>query len=359
MEFISQMEPDYGNEEKQAVSNYLDSGGFITEFKKTRELEQMIADYTGVKYCSIVHNGTVTMFLSLKALNVVYGDEVIVPDYTMVATANAVVLCGATPIFVDIEEDSLCLNPELLKNAITPKTKAVIFVSINGRAGRLAEVKKICDEHQLPLIEDAAQSLGSKYQGKHLGTYGIAGSLSFSMPKIITMGQGGAVITDNQEVYERVLKLKDFGRKGSGGDFYETMGWNFKFTDLQAVFGIEQFKKLDGRVSRKKEMWRLYAEGFKDIKEVRFIQENLEETTPWFIEIFAPNPGKLQLYLKENNIGSRPIYPALHRQPVYNLKGSFPVAEKVAKQGLWLPSSLKLTDEQIEYICQKIKEFYG
>ena len=241
MEPIPQMEPDYGQEEKKAVLDYLDSGGFITEFKKTKELEKMIANYTGAKYCSIVQNGTVGLFLSLKALDIGYGDEVIVPDYTMVATANAVVLAGAKPVFADVEEESLCLDSTELEKAITEKTKAVIFVSINGRGGSLSKIQKICEEKNVSLVEDAAQSLGSTYNGKHLGTYGKLGCLSFSMPKIITAGQGGPILTDDVKLYEKIVRLRDFGRTEGGHDHYESMGWNFKYTDLQAVFCIEQF----------------------------------------------------------------------------------------------------------------------
>ncbi|KKT93503.1 MAG: DegT/DnrJ/EryC1/StrS aminotransferase family protein [Parcubacteria group bacterium GW2011_GWF2_45_11] len=358
MDFIMQMEPDYGAEEKKAVMDYLDSGGFIMEFKKTRELEEAIAAYTGSKYCSIVQNGTISLFLALKAVEVGQDDEVIVPDYTMVATPNAAVLAGATPVFADVDQ-TLNLDPEKLEAAITKKTKAVIFVSINGRGGQLDKVKAICQARQLHLIEDAAQSLGSRFQGQHLGTYGVIGSLSFSVPKIITMGQGGALLTNDEKLYQKIRKLKDFGRPEGGADHYEEMGWNFKYTDLQSAFGLAQFAKLKGRVERKKEMWRLYQEGLKDVSRVKMIATDLTEVAPWFMEIFVPERDKLQEFLKDNNIGSRPIYPALHSQPVYHLAGSYPVSEKLSQEGLWLPSSTKLADDQIKYITAKIQEYYG
>lgn len=249
--FINQMEPWYGKEEIAAITNYLRSGGWLMEFKKTRELEQMICDFTGAKYCSVVSNGTVSLFIALKAVGVGEGDEVIIPDYTMIASPNAVILAGAKPVFVDVDE-SICLDPENVEKAITKKTKAVMHVSINGRAGKLKEIKSLCKKKGLILIEDAAQSMGSYYQEKHLGTYGAIGSFSFSVPKIVTMGQGGALITNNKALYKRICKIKDFGRIGSGIDVHDQLGWNFKFTDLQSVFGIEQMKKLPFRVRRKK-----------------------------------------------------------------------------------------------------------
>lgn len=359
MKFINQIEPVYGKEEIEAVNKYLKSGAWLTEFKKTREFEEMIARFTGAKYCSVVSNGTVSLFVALKALDIGLGDEVIVPDITMAATPNVVILAGAKPIFCDIEAESLCLDVEKTERAITKRTKAVMHVSLNGRAGRLKELKELCRKKKIHLVEDAAQSLGSFFKGKHLGRYGIIGSFSFSTPKILTTGQGGCLITDKAKVYKKIKLIRDFGRPRGGIDFYKTVGWNFKFTDLQAVIGIEQMRKLEARINKKKKMFKLYQKLLSGIKEIKFIETNLKETTPWFVDIFAPKREKLMDYLKENSIGSRPIYPALHAQPAYNKKGNFPVSAKIAKSGLWLPSSLTLTDNQIKYICQKIKQFYN
>lgn len=351
------MEPWYGKEEKKAILDYLNSGGWLMEFKKTEELEKMICDYTEAKYCSVVSNGTISLFLALKALDIKNGDEVIVPDYTMIATPNAVVMAGAKPVFVDVD-DSLCLDTKLVSKAITSKTKAIIHVSINGRAGELNKLKKLCKDKKICLIEDAAQSLGSFHNGKHLGRYGLIGSFSFSVPKIITTGQGGALITDNKKLYERIEKLKDFGRVKAGVDLHDEMGWNFKFTDLQAVLGIEQMKKLPSRVERKKAMLALYQKHLKGVSEIKFINTS-RETSPWFIEIMIPNAKALQNYLKEQGIGSRSFYPAIHSQPIYkNVKGHFPVATYAGQHGLWLPSSSFLKDSDIKFVCKKIVDFY-
>jgi perosamine synthetase len=252
---INQVEPLIGEEEKRAMEEYLESGGWLTEFKKTREFEERIADFLGVKYVSAVNNGTVSLLLALLALGIKREDEVIVPDYTMIASANAVVLAGAKPVLVDIDPKNLCLDIEKTKKAITPKTKAIILVTINGRYPEMEKFVNLSQENNLFLIEDAAQSFGSRYKGKPLGTFGEVGSFSFSPHKIITSGQGGCLVTDNQELYQKILKIKDFGRPQSGVDYHETMGYNFKFTDLQAVIGIEQLKKIDWRVKRKKEIY--------------------------------------------------------------------------------------------------------
>ena len=328
------------------------------EFQKTREFERMICEYTGAKYCSVLPNGTISLTLALMALGIGEGDEVIVPDYTMIATPNSVLLAKAKPIFVDINK-SLCMDVKAIKKAITPKTKAIIHVSINGRSGDLGAIKELCKKKNIMLIEDAAQALGSFYKKRHLGRHGIIGSFSFSTPKVITTGQGGAVVTDNKKIYEKVLKLKDFGRVRSGVDSHDQIGWNFKFTDLQAVFGIEQMKKLSWRVKRKKAIYSLYEKLLKNVKEVEFVPTNLKEVSPWFIDILVPDPAYLHDYLKLKGIGARPFYPAIHKQPIYKrVKGDFPMATQAGSRGLWLPSSSSLKDSDIKFICKEIREFY-
>ncbi|MDZ4232110.1 MAG: aminotransferase class I/II-fold pyridoxal phosphate-dependent enzyme, partial [Candidatus Pacearchaeota archaeon] len=202
---ISQMEPWLGSEERKAVNKYLQQGGWLTEFKKTKEFESAIADYTGARYAAVVPNGTLALAGALMAAGIKRGDEVIVPDYTMIASANAIVLAGATPVFVDIDPETLCLDLQLASKAVTKRTRALMLVTINGRFPAMEDAVALARKHKLFLLEDAAQSLGSFYRGRHLGTFGDAGILSFSAPKIITTGQGGAILTDSKKLYEAVL----------------------------------------------------------------------------------------------------------------------------------------------------------
>ena len=167
------------------------------------------------------------------------------------------------------------------------------------------------------------------------------------------------MITDDEELYRNICRIRDFGRNGGGNDHYLVKGWNFKFTDIQAVIGIEQMKKLPGRIARKKEMGRLYEDRLRNIKGIELVRTDLEQTSPWFYDILCRDRDALQQYLKEKGIGTRPFYPALHAEPAYQYDTlSFPAAEEAAKSGLWLPSSVKLTDEQIAYICDCIAGFY-
>lgn len=360
MKFINQMEPNFNEKERDALYHYMESGGWVTEFKKTREFEECISSFVGAKYCSVVSNGTVALSIALMACGVGVGDEVIVPDFTMVATPNSAELIGAKAVFADISESDLCMDFNKMREAVTEKTKAVILVSINGRFPEdIDKFVAYCKEHHIFLIEDAAQSLGSFCNGKHLGTYGDIGCFSFSAPKIITTGQGGALITDNEELIRKIKRIRDFGRDQGGSDHYLEKGWNFKFTDIQAVIGLEQMKKLPDRVKRKKEIGKLYWKLLENVPCVKLIPTDFEQTAPWFYDIFCKDREGLAGFLKERNIGTRPFYPALHSEPAYNYLGqSYPIAEKAAKYGLWLPSFIALSDDDVRYVCDCIKMYY-
>lgn len=360
-EFIPQMEPWFGSEEKEALNQYMEEGGWLTEFKRTTEFERRIADYTKSNHCIVVNNGTISLTLIAIAAGIKSGDEVLVPNYTMIATPNSVKMFGATPVFVDVEPETLCMDIECARKAITPKTKAIFFVNANGRypLSGIESFQKLCDDHNLMLLEDAAQALGSWYRnGKHQGTVGLAGSFSFSAPKVITTGQGGAIITNDDLMAYRIRRLKDFGRSGGGNDVHDSIGYNFKFTELQSVIGNEQMKKLPYRIERKKEILQLYKKSLADVKEVSFFNQDLSCTSPWFIDVLVENRDELSKFLKLNGVGSRTMYPPINKQEAYNVEGNHPVSNSVGEKGLWLPSASQLTDNQIIGICKKIHDFY-
>lgn len=355
---IEQMAPWFGEEEANAAAEYIRGGGWMTEFRKSHELEQMIASYVGCRHAVMVTSGTAALFCAMTACGIGPGDEVLVPDITMIATANAVLLAGAKPVFVDISPADLCMDLDAAERAVTKRTKAILLVSLNGRAPDMRKALDLAGRHSLKLIEDAAQSFGSFQQGKHLGTYGEAGVLSFSPLKIITTGQGGAVLTDNPEIAARVRQIKDFGRIKGGQDHHDFIGYNFKFTDLQAVIGIEQMKKLEWRVRRKKEMFALYRSKLEGVSGLEFIATDLSETTPWFMDVLAGRRDALQQHLSACGVKSRPFYPPIHSQPAYRLRGDYRVTEDVAERGLWLPSSTFLTDDDVRLVCDAICAFH-
>ena len=359
--FIPQMEPWFGSEEKEALSRYMDEGGWLTEFKHTAEFEHRLAEYTGAKHCIVVNNGTISLTLMAMAAGIKSGDEVIVPNYTMIATPNSIKMFGGVPVFVDVERETLCMDIECAKNAITPKTKAIFFVNANGRYPKsgIEPFHELCRQHGMIFLEDAAQSLGSRYpDGQHQGTVSLAGSFSFSAPKVISTGQGGAIVTNDDEMAFRLKRLKDFGRSGGGNDVHDSIGYNFKFTELQAVIGNEQMKKLPWRVERKKEVYRRYRSFLDGIEQIQFLNQDLLNTTPWFIDILVDDRDLLIDFLKQNKIGSRMMYPPINNQKAYGISGKYPVSELVGEKGLWLPSASQLQNDEIEFICSSIQRFF-
>mgnify|MGYP003624267677 CR=1 FL=1 len=360
MNFINQMEPWFDHQEQEALNKYMGEGGWVTEFKKTFEFQDLIKKFTGAKHCFVVNNGTISLTIMAMAAGIKAGDEVLVPNYTMVATPNSLKMFGAEPKFIDVDPKTLCISLDEIKKSVTPKTKAVFLMNANGRyPSDINKIVSYCKDNNLILLEDSAQALGSFYSdGTHQGRKGIAGSFSFSAPKIISTGQGGAIITDDDELAYNVSRLKDFGRSGGGNDVHEMIGYNFKFTDIQAVIGIVQMGKLDWRINRMKEIYARYKENLSKLKEVQFFDQDLQNTTPWFIDVRTQKRNDLMAFLKLNNIGSRTMYPPINKQQAYGIEGEHIVSNEIGISGLWLPSSSKLTNKQIDYICQKIIEFY-
>lgn len=351
---IPQMEPLFGEEEAKAVYQYVQGGAWLTEYKKTAQLEEILAAYLNVRHVIMVTSGTMALYAALSVLDMGPGDHVLVPGMTMIATANAVTMTGAYPVFVDISPRTLCMEPY---DHVDRYAKAMIYVSLNGRCGDMDEVRSFCKRNNLWLIEDAAQSLGSAWNGQSLGTFGDIGCFSLSCQKIISTGNGGFCTTNSTNIAQKLRMFKDFGRTKGGQDEYLSFGVNLKFTDLQAVIGIEQMKKLPARVERKKAIWDRYCDRLYGIKGVEIIPTS-SETAPWFVDIFVEDRDDLSAYLGTLGIGTRPFYPALHKTAVYNTPIFLPVCEDVSQRGLWLPSSSHLTNEEVDRVCDEIEAFY-
>lgn len=361
MHNIPQMVPWFGTEEPSDMAAYMAEGSFLTEFKKTAAFEKALAEYIGVKHCIVVTSGTTALQMVILAAGIGAGDEVIVPNYTMIASPNSVVSSGAVPVFVDVEKNTLCMDIKAAEAAITPRTKAIMFVNANGRYPKcgIAAFEQLAAKHGLVLIEDACQALGARFpDGRHMGTVGLMGTLSFSVPKVITTGQGGAIITNDDAVAVRLRKLKDFGRSGGGNDVHDSIGYNYKFTDMQAVIGLAQMEKLAVRVERKKDIYRRYQRALAQVAGVTLFEQDLENTTPWFIDIGAERRDELAAHLKAQGIGSRGMYPPINKQKAYDVPGEHPVSNWVGTHGLWLPSAAQLTDEEIDAVTGAIADFY-
>jgi perosamine synthetase len=360
LNFINQIEPYLTENEVRAMSDYLRSGGWLTEFEKTQQFERMIADFLGVKHAVAITNGTVGLYLALLAVGIGRGDTVVVPDYTMIASPNAVRWANADVLLCDTERDTLCLD--LDKVRLKENTRALMHVSVNGRAGDIDRVIDFCRDHGLFLIEDACQAFGSKSNDRFLGTFGDLGVFSFTPHKIITTGQGGAVVTNNDELYEKLRRLKDFSRVKPGVDVHTGMGYNFKFTDLQSVIGIEQLKLIDFRIKRKKELYKEYMDQLNSTASFEFLPIDLSQTVPWFVDVIICNIPRDRVIaeLKKNKIGSRPFYPPIHTQePYQNCGGDYVVTSDLAPRGLWLPSSIGLKEHEITRVTSVLQKTFA
>lgn len=347
---------------------YCNSDGFFTEYKHTADFEKEICKLVNAKHCFMMPNGTISLSIALLAMGIKKDDWVLVPNITMIATANAVKLIGANPLFVDVDFRTGCLNLDEAENCInTYNVKAVIYVTLNGRRQHWERYKKfenLCAERKIALIEDNAQSLGSKsddYVPISCPYKGI-GSFSFSMPKIITTGQGGCLVTNDDDLANKIKKLKDFGRDKGGIDIHDEFGINCKFTELQAIMGKNQLSDIEWAIRRKKEIYDRYESRLDGRANISIIHRE-EYHTPWFVDIYVNHREDLIEYLKQNGIGTRAVYQPLTSQKVFNgfkdLGDKMEVSNYYGYYGLWLPSSLDLKDNEIDMICERILEYYG
>lgn len=350
--------PETGEREKQLLLQVLDSN-YLNEGNITREFENKIAAFLGVKHCVAVTSGTSAITLSLMALGIKPGDQVIVPDFTFVATANAVRLAGADVVLADIEEKRLNISIQSIEKCLTSKTRAIVTVDVNGRGAQYEWIESFCKKNKLHLVCDSAEALGSKYNGRFLGTYGDAGCFSFSSNKTLTTGQGGMIATNNSDTYYRLCELKDQGRRyrGTGGnDRHPVMGYNFKFTNLQAAVGLAQFEKLAGRLeqAQKRDAWYLRELG--KLKGLKFPDYSHEGEVRQWTDVLVEDLDAFTKILDEAQIGYRRFWYPIHEQEPYAVKDSrFPHAERVSRQGLWLASSFSLTEDQVLSISKTIK----
>jgi perosamine synthetase len=354
--YLYQMEPAFDEDDVREVAECVRST-WVTEAKRTAAFEQAVADYVGARYAVAVPSCTVALALSLMALGVGPGDEVVVPDLTFAATANAVNLAGAIPVLADVCPDTQGLDPAALERAITPRTRAVIPVWFNGRDPGIEAIVARARANRLAVVEDAACALGSQRHGRHAGTFGDAGCFSFNTTKIITTGTGGMIVTDDPALHERVERLKNHGRLDRR-DYHPAVGFNFGFTDVLAALGLAQMRKLSGRVTWKRRMFRLYREKLESMARINFPPTG-DEVCLWYADIYVDDPSGLKTFLEEQGIQTRSYFPPLHTQPCYQAEGNFDNATTISARGLWLPSSNYLTEQEIDRICSEIKEFFA
>ncbi len=336
--------------------------------------EEAFSQYLGVKHAIAVPHCTSAIHLAIVALGLTDGDEAIVPDTTWIASAAPTRYVGATPVFADIDPATWCISPESVRECVTRRTKAIIPVGLYGLMPEMDALRAIADEHGLQILEDAAQTIGSRYKGSLAGTLGDIGVFSFHGTKTMTTGEGGMFVTDNTELYERANILRDHGRRPSDFKrlYNSEVAYKYRMSSLQAAFGFAQLERIDELVARKREIFSWYEARLSD---VAGLQLNAEPegyfSTFWMpTVVWAPeynlDSDELMGLFSERAIDTRPFFHPLSSLPAFSetpqavdAKGRNKVAYDLGRRGLNLPSAMKLTEGQVDRVCNVLKDILG
>ncbi len=366
--FIPLTRPYFDSEELEEIQKVLDSG-WVTQGPKVEEFEEKIADYLGVKYAIAVTNCTSALHLALISIGVKRGDEVLVADFTFPATGHAVLYCGAKPVFVDVDLKTYNINPSLIKDRITNRTKAIIPVHIFGQPAEMDKIMETAEEHNLKVIEDAACALGARYKNKYAGTIGDVGCFSFHARKGITTGEGGMVVTDNKDLAEKIRNLSVFGMTSAWDreksdkliiSKFTDMGYNYKMSDITAAVGVAQLRKLYKIIKRKRELARHWDDKLEEIEfiEPPYVSENVFHVYQAYVALVDKriNRNKLIEKLMEKGIQTQIGTYASHIQPVYNSMDKCPNSLEIFNRSLALPIYYMLREEDIDMAASHLKK---
>jgi perosamine synthetase len=361
-EFIPVAEPDFGgNEEAYLVdclrSTWISSiGPYVSRFEKD------FAQFCGTRFALSTSNGTTALHVTLAALGIGPGAEVIVPTLTFIATANAVAYTGAKVVFADSEYETWNVSSNSIQSKISNRTKAIIAVHVYGHPADMDSILEVARQYELPVVEDAAEAHGAEYKGARVGSLGVAGIFSFYGNKIITTGEGGMVTLDDPELAQRATFLKDHAMSSERRYWHPEIGFNYRLTNLQAAIGVAQLEQVDTFIEKKRANAMRYNALLKGIRGITLPPAAAwAKNVYWMYSIllddaFPLGRDELILQLRRRGIDSRPFFYPLHTMPPYARNESYPVAEDLARRGLNLPSSSRLTPEQIERVCSAIRE---
>lgn len=352
-------EPSVGKEELGLLTDVI-RRNWLSEGKYAREFESRLAELCQRKHALAFSNATSAMITGMKSLGIGPSDEVIVPSFTHPADPNSISAAGATPLFADVDENTLCLSVKTIEAVRTKKTKAILYVALYGNPGDIAAVSDYAKKNGIFLINDCAAALLSSHNGKQVASFGDFSVLSFFADKTITTGEGGMLLTDDAKLLAECNIYKHDGRRERGVDLIERKGFNFRITELQAAVGVAQLGKLSYFIERKKEVLSEYERQLGGIPEVRVFKFGRDaDAVPHRVLIFVPDAAALISYLTPLGIGVRTTFMPMHSQPCYNDKGVFPATEKLYATGVCLPSAPKLTNEKIAFVCSSIRGFYS
>ncbi|BAL99130.1 MULTISPECIES: DegT/DnrJ/EryC1/StrS family aminotransferase [Caldilinea] len=359
-------EPTLGGNEMKYVQQAIETNWISSAGRFIREFEARFAEACGVQYAIACANGTVAMHLAMATLGLEPGDEVIIPTFTMIATANAVTYCGAKPVLVDMEPEYWQMDLNQVEDKITPRTKAIVPVHIYGHPTDMDPLMALAEKHGLTVIEDAAEAHGAEYKGRRTGGLGHAAGFSFYGNKIITTGEGGMVTTNDRELARLAWNLRDHAFSRERHFWHKYIGFNYRMTNLQAAVGLAQVEQLDAFVAARRRNAAEYTRRLQGIPGIRTPSE-----APWAKNVYwmygilvdeaeyGMSRDQLRRVLAEHGIETRTFFIPMHCQPVYwkQFRGErYPVAEDLCKRGFYLPSASSLRIEEIEYITRVIRE---
>lgn len=356
--------PDITEKEKQAVLEVLDSN-FLSLGPKLKEFEEKMAAYTGTKYAIACNSGTSGLHMLVTALGIKDGDEVITTPFSFVSSSNCMLFERAKPVFVDIDEKTYNMDTQQIEAKITDRTKAILPVHVFGQPANMTEVRKIALKHGLAIIEDSCEAIGAEWNGKKSGTMSDAGVFAFYPNKQMTTGEGGIVVTNNENIAKMCYSLRNQGRGIDSQWLYHVrLGYNYRMNDISAALGIAQLERLDDILARRQHVANLYTEKLKDIEGVilPIIDERVKMS--WFVFVIRFEEWiKRDLVLEtlmDRGVACRPYFTAIHLQPFYQemfgyKEGDYPVTERVAKGTLAIPFFNNLTEEEIDTVVAEIK----
>ena len=355
--------------EKEYVNDALDTnwissaGGYINKF------ETSFSEFCGVKYGVSCSNGLAALHLAIVALGIGEGDEVIVPTFTMAASVNAIIFTGAIPVLVDADKDTYCIDVDKIEEKITDKTKAIMPVHIYGHPCDMDRINGIAKKHNLYVVEDAAEAHGSEYKGKRCGSMSDVGCFSFYANKILTTGEGGMCVTNNKEVAEKMMKLRNHAFEPERF-VHNEVGFNYRLTNIQAAIGTAQVENADKLVAARRNVGQRYNRILKNVDSIILPKEkDYAKNIYWMYGVVLNKNIKMSKKqvmerLRADGVDTRSFFVPMHKQPVYknkmiknapNCEGKFPVSEEIGKNGFYLPSSSDLSDEEIEEVCTSLK----
>jgi perosamine synthetase len=371
-------EPLIGQDEFNKVAAGLKSNWISSQGRYISEFEETFARFCGLKYGISTTNGTTALHLALAAVGVGPGDEVLLPSFTMVATAFAVAYCGARPVFIDSEPENFNIDLERVSTYLQTqekrgkvKVKVILPVHMYGHPVDMDPLLALADKYALTVIEDAAEAHGAEYKGKRCGSFGAFGCFSFYANKIITTGEGGMVVTDDPALADKARRLKDLAHAPGKRFLHTELGFNYRMTNLQAALGVAQLKKINTHIKKKRWIAREYINGLKKIPGLILPKEQpWAKSVYWMFGVlvepgFGLDRDRLMQELSIRGIETRSFFIPMHRQPVFERGkknsrhyGPYPVAEAISEQGFYLPSGLTISQDQIRYICQQIEDIY-